>query len=125
MHEPYHRTVSVARPPELGGDELRLTNLTNVVVIFGKNSSGKSKLLRAWRDAQIETTHYIVPERTGELDYQPNLLQQQLDFRSRREQSQRNFANDYRRQIVARIQAHRGHHCLCGRIGLTIPGVYA
>ena len=106
MHEPYHRTISVTRPPELGGNEWHLTNLTNVVVIFGKNSSGKSKLLRAWRDAQIATTHYIVPERTGELDYQPNYLQQQLDSKSRRDQSQRNFSNEYRRQIVARIQAY-------------------
>ena len=106
MHAPYIQNVSVPRPSDLGGENWNLTNLTNIVAIFGKNGSGKSRLLRAWRDGNPEKTHYIVPERTGELDYQPNYLQRQMSYSHRREDSQRNFTNEYRRQIVARIQAY-------------------
>ncbi len=55
----------------------------------------------------------MVPERTGELDYQPQFLQQQLDPAQRQSASARNFVFDYRRHVVARIQAYfaaRGDH---------------
>lgn len=113
MHEPYISEVEVPRPGELGGGTWHLTNLANIVAVFGKNGSGKSKLLRAWRTMAPETSHYVVPERTGELDYQPQFLTQQLNFQSRMGESQRNFSNDYRRQVISRIQAYfaaRGNH---------------
>ncbi|MEQ1864149.1 MAG: AAA family ATPase [Micropepsaceae bacterium] len=106
-------SVEVQRPPDLGGGAWKLSRLTTIVAIFGKNGSGKSRLLRAWRDQNPEQTHYVVPERTGDIDYQPGFLQQQLDYRQRRDNSARNFVEGYRRQIVARIQAYfaaRGDH---------------
>ncbi len=42
--------IEVVRPPHLGGGPWRLQELNNITVIFGKNGSGKSQLLRALRD---------------------------------------------------------------------------
>ena len=102
----YVTNINVQRPQFLGGGDWKLSGLTSVVVVFGKNGSGKSKLLRAWRDASPATTHYVVPERAGELDYQPQFLQQQLDAGQRKSQTERNFAGEYRRHVVARINAY-------------------
>jgi len=96
----------IPRPNDLGGGEWRLSGLTNLVAVFGKNGSGKSRLLRAWRDARWDVTHYIIPERTGELDYQPQFMQQAVTAQARQGQSQRNFQENYRRLIVIRIQAY-------------------
>lgn len=102
----YVSEMNIARPPFLGGAEWKLSGLTPIVVVFGKNGSGKSKLLRAWRDAAPAATHYVVPERAGELDYQAQFLQQQLDAGQRQGQTSRNFAGEYRRHVVARINAY-------------------
>ena len=106
MADPHYAEIVIPRPNDLGGGEWRLTGLTNLVAVFGKNGSGKSRLLRAWRDYQPDSSHYIIPERTGELDYQAQFLQQQVSPQSRQEQSRRNFHESYRRQIVGRIQAY-------------------
>jgi len=106
MHDPYFREVAIQRPADIGGGEWSLSQLTNLVAIFGKNGSGKSRLLRAWRDSDTQNAHYIVPERTGELDYQPQFLGQQVNPDVRRGESQRNFNSNYRRHIVLRIQAY-------------------
>lgn len=102
----YLANVNIPRPAFLGDGSWNLSGLTAVTVVFGKNGSGKSKLLRAWRDTDNRTIHYVVPERAGELDYQPNFLQQQLDPAQRQSQTARNFVGEYRRQVVARIQAY-------------------
>jgi len=106
MAEPHFKELNVPRPSDLGGGEWRLKGLTNLVAVFGKNGSGKSRLLRAWRDSEPESTHYIIPERTGELDYQPAYIQQQVSALARQGESRRNFHENYRRQIVGRIQAY-------------------
>lgn len=106
MDKPHFNELVIPRPDDLGGGEWRLTGLTNLVAVFGKNGSGKSRLLRAWRDARADSTHYIIPERTGELDYQPQYIQQQVSGQTRQGESRRNFHENYRRQIVGRIQAY-------------------
>lgn len=106
MADPHFSEIVIPRPGDLGGGEWRLTGLSNLVAVFGKNGSGKSRMLRLWRDNNPESTHYIIPERTGELDYQAGYLQQQVSGQSRQEQSRRNFHENYRRQIVGRIQAY-------------------
>jgi hypothetical protein len=90
----------------LGGGHWNLNGLGAITVLFGKNGSGKSLLLRAWRDASPETNHYVVPERGGEISYEATFLAQQLDPRQRREVSVRNFVEAYRRQVVSRIQSY-------------------
>ena len=106
MHQPYVTNIDLPRPAPLGGGQWRLSNLTTITAVFGKNGSGKSLLLRAWRDTNPATCHYVIPERSGEIDYQANYLQQQIDSSQRQSVSQRNFVDQYRRQVVARIQAY-------------------
>jgi predicted ATPase len=106
MHQPYLTNIDLPRPVPLGGGQWKLSNLTTITAVFGKNGSGKSLLLRAWRDANPNTCHYVVPERGGEIDYQAQYFQQQIDSNERRGASGRNFVDQYRRQVIARIQAY-------------------
>ena len=106
MHDPYIPSIILARPPFLGAGQWTLTNLSTITVVFGKNGSGKSVLLRAWRDSDPLNCHYVVPERGGDIEYQAQFFQQQVSAEERRSNSQRNFVEQYRRQIVARIQAY-------------------
>jgi predicted ATPase len=80
--------------------------LLPITVLFGKNGSGKSLFLRGWRDLQIAASHYVVPERTGSLAFEPGYMQQEIDPQQRRSQSMRNFLDGYRQRIIARIQAY-------------------
>ena len=98
--------VSVPRIAELGGGTWELQNLSEVTVLFGKNGSGKSVLLRAWRDKSEANVHYVTPERTGEMDLQPQYLREELTASGRRSASSRNYMPEYRRRIIGRIQSY-------------------
>lgn len=100
----YTQNIKVARPSFLGGGEWAISNLKDVTVLVGKNGSGKSLLLRAWRDQNAAEVHYIVPERTGELDFQPQYMMDEQSGDTRRGQSSRNFNPEYRRRILGRLQ---------------------
>ena len=63
-------------------------------------------MMRAWRDKHLGTVHYVVPERTGEMDFQPGYFQQESDPEQRKNASSRNFMSDYRRRIVGRIHTY-------------------
>jgi len=109
----YFTSAKVPRIAALGGGEWDLQNLNQVTILFGKNGSGKSLLLRAWRDKDPRVTHYVAPERTGEINFDANQMQRQIEPQGRRESSTRNFAPDYRTQVVSRIQSYflaRGDH---------------
>lgn len=102
----YQESQIISRPKWLGGGNWNLSRLTPVTVLFGKNGSGKSLLLRQWRDHDSRSCHYVVPERTGDLTFEPGLLQQQMDPEQRKQHSNRNYTFNYRQQIIARIQAY-------------------
>lgn len=102
----HYSQVSVPRLAELGGGNWELDGLTDITVLFGKNGSGKSVLLRAWRDTSAESAHYVTPERTGEMDFQPQYLSQELTSNGRRDASLRNYVPEYRRRIISRIQSY-------------------
>lgn len=102
-----HQTeVDIPRAGYLGGGTWKLSALSDVTVLFGKNGSGKSVMLRAWRDMAPETTHYVTPERTGEMDFQPQYLQQELTYTGRKDSSSKNYVPEYRRRIISRIQSY-------------------
>jgi len=96
----------IPRITQLGGGNWNVGGLTDVTVFFGRNGSGKSVMLRSWRDQSPENVHYVTPERTGEMDMQPQFMREELEASGRRNASSRNYMPDYRRRIVARIQAY-------------------
>lgn len=102
----YVRDTSIPRPGFLGSGEWGLSGLTGITVLFGKNGSGKSLLLRAFRDANRDRSHYVVPERTGDLQFEPSFIHSQMTPQQRMEHSRLNFAQEYRKQILARIQLY-------------------
>jgi hypothetical protein len=95
--------ILIPRIAQLGGGHWTLRGLNSFTVLLGKNGSGKSVMLRAWRDEDPNSVHYVVPERTGEMDFNAGFLQQESDPQQRKSSSSRNFSNDYRRRIVGRI----------------------
>jgi len=102
-----HRTEqTIPRPDYLGGGRWTLRRLTDITVLMGKNGSGKSVLLRAWRDLSPEGAHYVVPERTGAMDFQAHYMQEEFDGSKRKGISTRNFMPEYRRRIVTRVHAY-------------------
>lgn len=106
MKDPYVTQVQVGRPGHLGDGSWQLSNLNSLTIIFGKNGSGKSMLLRAWRDTDSANIHYIVPERSGTLEFAPDYFRQQLSGSDRSNLSRRNYLNEYRQHVVARVQAY-------------------
>jgi predicted ATPase len=102
-----HNTeVIIARPQFLGGGTWTIRRLRPMTVLFGKNGSGKSLLLRSWRSRGAEEHHYVVPERTGDFGFNINYLPGELNATERLNQSQRNFAPEYRQRTFARVQAY-------------------
>ncbi len=102
----YTATATIPRPASLGSGQWQLDGLLPISILFGKNGSGKSLLLRAWRDSQLAHSHYVIPERTGSLGFNPNFLQQQMAPQQRREISGTNYVNEYRQHVIARVQAY-------------------
>jgi len=102
----YRAEHTIARPDYIGGGDWTLKGMTDITIFMGKNGSGKSVLLRAWRDQSPDDVHYIVPERTGDIEFQPNYLAQEFDGARRKSASVGNFVEEYRRRIVARVQTY-------------------
>lgn len=102
----YASEIQIPRPSHIGTGQWQLKGLNEITVLFGRNGSGKSLLLRAWRDSNPQDVHYIAPERTGDMDFQPQYLQEEFEPQRRRNASQRNWVPDYRRRIVGRIQTY-------------------
>jgi ABC-type branched-subunit amino acid transport system ATPase component len=102
----YSTTVKIPRPIYLGSEEWSINDLNEVTILFGRNGSGKSLMLRSWRDMSLDSVHYVAPERTGEMDLQPQYMREELEPTGRKNASSRNFMPEYRRRIIARIQAY-------------------
>lgn len=116
----YTKDISVNRPADLGPSPWQLSGLLPITIVFGKNGCGKSRLLRNWRDTAPDTIHYVAPERSGELNYNANLLHAQLEGKLRQGEATRNLVGNYREQIVSRIQ---GYFTTRGSVrGTTVSG---
>lgn len=103
VHEP---NIAVPRPAYLGGGNWQLSRLNSINVLLGRNGSGKSQLLRAMRDLDLASRHYVVPERTGEINFEAGLITQVIDAVQRQGQSRSNFSANYRQAVVTRIQGY-------------------
>src|SRR5690348_1802695 len=100
----YFSAHEIPRQHLPGSNRWKVSDLTDVVVFVGKNGSGKSALLRSWRDQDIEGVHYVAPERTGEMDFHPSYMQEEMNPAGRQGYSRRNFVPEYRRRILSRVQ---------------------
>lgn len=104
---PVHQSAAaIPRPAFLGGGQWALRNLNAINVILGRNGSGKSQLLRALRDKSPIASHYVVPERTGEIQFEAGLMVEVIDAARRQNRSRGNFSSNYRQEVVTRIQAY-------------------
>lgn len=104
----YIAAIDVSKPNFLGQKNVhwKIQALNDITVILGKNGSGKSILLRTVRDADVQNIHYIVPERAGDISFNPNYMAQQLDSGQRQGWSSRNYVDNYRSGIISRIQGY-------------------
>ena len=100
----YLQDHTIPRLGVLGGGVWTLSGMTDLTIVVGKNGSGKSVLLRAWRDQNQDGVHYVAPERTGEMDFHPSYMQEEMNMGGRRNSSTRNFVPEYRRRIIGRVQ---------------------
>jgi len=101
----YSAELNIARPQHLGGGQWILKNLNEITVLFGKNGSGKSKLLRSLRDSDKNAYHYTSPERAGEIAHDVGIMQEELTGDRRANRSQQNLSPTYRQESISRIQA--------------------
>ena len=102
----HHSTLTASRPHFLGSGQWSLSRLNKINVILGRNGSGKSQLLRSLRDSSPESSHYVVPERTGEISFEPGLMTEVINPQGRRNRSSGNFQSNYRQEVVTRIQGY-------------------
>lgn len=102
----FKRFENIPRPGYLGGGTWTLENLNEITVIFGKNGTGKSMLLRKLRDTNNASFHYASPERAGEISYNAGFVQEEQSGDSRANKRNRNLAPTYREEVIARIQAY-------------------
>ncbi len=102
----HYRELSPTRPNWLGGGQWNLKGLTDVTIIFGRNSSGKSILLRNLNDEYKEFSNYTSPERAGSITYQQNLVDPELNISSRGNSRRgKNQALQFRQETISRIGA--------------------
>jgi len=102
----HSNNIVIGRPAHLGGGQWELKGLNDITVIFGKNGSGKSWLLRTVRDQDKARAHYASPERGGEINFRPDFVHEESNIDTRGNRNMRNFALTYREGVVARIQAY-------------------
>lgn len=101
----YFKDLSIRRPNFLGGGEWELKGLNEITILFGKNGSGKSQLLRILRDTNHKLYHYTSPERAGEISHDVGIMQEELNAPTRAGRRTQNLATTYRQESVSRIQA--------------------
>lgn len=101
----FDREIVIPRPAYLGGNNWTIKNLNHVTVLFGRNGSGKSKLLRQLRDSNNSDYHYASPERGGDISIDASLVQNELTPGNRANRRQGNFAQTYRQEVFSRIQS--------------------
>ena len=101
----YLPTIQIARPNYLKGGQWILEGLNEVTVLFGRNGSGKSNLLRALRETDKKSFHYASPERGGEISFQMEYAQEELTATTRGSRRIANFAGQFRQEAISRIQS--------------------
>jgi predicted ATPase len=97
---------TVPRPLYLGIEPWSLRGLTDVTVIFGRNGSGKSQLLRRFRSQNPVSRHYVSPERGGDIGFDQERLASQFQGGNRSAITGENAAPNFGEDAIARILAY-------------------
>lgn len=122
----YNDTFIIPRPPFLGSGQWELQDLNEITVLFGKNGSGKSVLLRELVSPAPESRHLAIPERPGDITPNPGLVNEESLGVTRAGNRRQNTLTDYRNRAFARIQAllqKRGFHLKPGDTDDTINDI--
>lgn len=99
----HYDKLSPDRPAWLGGGQWIIPNLREVTILFGKNNSGKSVLLRTLQGENRQERHYTSPERAGNIVYDQGVMQRELDESQRGSQRTGNQAARFRQESISRI----------------------
>jgi energy-coupling factor transporter ATP-binding protein EcfA2 len=101
----HYASLDPDRPHWLGGGQWMLRGLKEITVLFGRNGSGKSLLLRTLNESKNPRgTHYASPERTGDFVFDQNIAQQELEPSSRGSgRKGQNLSLHYRRESISRL----------------------
>jgi energy-coupling factor transporter ATP-binding protein EcfA2 len=102
----YLNDIIVGKPGHLGGGSWEFTALNQLTVIFGKNGSGKSQLLRGIAASKEGTYHYTFPERTGDIVSDMSLVQDQLHNprgTNTAANPSKNLSSSFRQNAVSRL----------------------
>ena len=94
--------LEISKSPYQQGNWI-LKNVQPITIIFGKNGSGKSVMLRNLLQKNIALFHYVPPERVGEIEHDARYGTQQQVAETRAQQSRRNISGDYRKYVLSRI----------------------
>lgn len=122
----YFNQLEAQRPPHLGGDQWILKNLTDVTVLFGRNGSGKSALLRALLNADHNARHLTSPERAGELQFNSDFALQEVAASTRASSRQSNLSLQFRERVISRINTYltkRGYYFEEGKVDSPIKDI--
>jgi predicted ATPase len=117
----YLSEQSVQRPAFLGTGPWDLKALNEITLIFGRNGSGKSLLLRKLRDGNKRISHYTSPERAGEISQDLNIMQEQINPDARANRRQQNLNSTYRQESVSRIGTLLNQIGYLAGFGGTLP----
>jgi predicted ATPase len=100
----HEREIVVSRPGFLGVGEWKLEELNHITVLFGRNGSGKSFLLRSLLNQDQASRHLATPERGGELNFEASWATQELLGSGRASSRQANFSSEFRGRAISRLQ---------------------
>ena len=113
--------ADIPRPIHLGADPWRLRRLTDITVVFGRNGSGKSALLRAVRNQAPERRHYVSPERGGDIGFNPDRVALQFQGGNRANSTGGNAAPNFSEEVIARILVYLTKRGACRDTNVGTP----
>lgn len=87
-------------------ENLKVSGLRKINILFGKNGSGKSSFLRNIYNTNSNDFHLVVPERSGgSFVYSSNIYDQESQDDQRKQVRSSNFDNQYRNRSISRTVA--------------------
>lgn len=99
--------------------DLSISNLKGINVLFGKNGTGKSTFLRNLYQNNSDQYHLIVPERSGSsMQYSSGQLDEESNIEQRKSARKRNFDPNYRNRAISRtsfILNDIGYEAMAGK----------